>query len=141
MYAPGERGTGYPMGLLLNAIGRYPNGVTGVPEDELLLSELLRRRGYRTALVGKWHLGHRSPHLPNDNGFGFFYGVLYSNDVTPFAIYRNDQVEVQAPADQDLVTQYYTRNAVQFIEKHTKEPFFLLLGPDIKFKLGRCLTC
>ena len=119
---------GHPMGLFLNAIGRYPNGVTGVPEDELLLSELLRRRGYRTALVGKWHLGHRFPHLPNDNGFGFFYGVLYSNDVTPFAIYRNDQVEVQAPADQDLVTQYYTRNAVQFIEKHTKEPFFLLLS-------------
>jgi uncharacterized sulfatase len=119
---------GHPMGLFLNAIGRYPNSVTGVPEDELLLPELLRRRGYRTALVGKWHLGHCSPHLPNDNGFEFFYGVLYSNDVTPFAIYRNQEVEVPAPANQNLLTQLYTSNAVRFIEDHAEEPFFLLLA-------------
>ena len=101
--------TGHPMWLFLNAIGRYPYGVTGVPEDELLLPELLERRGYRTALVGKWHLGDRSSHLPNDNGFGFFYGVLYSNDMTPFAVYRNDQIEVPEPVDQNLLTQNYTR--------------------------------
>jgi uncharacterized sulfatase len=116
------------MWLFLNAIGRYPYGVTGVPEDELLLPELLERRGYRTALVGKWHLGDRSSHLPNDNGFGFFYGVLYSNDMTPFAVYRNDQIEVPEPVDQNLLTQNYTREAVQFIKEHAQEPFFLFLS-------------
>lgn len=120
--------TGHPMGWFLNAIGRYPYGVTGIPEDELLLPELLRRRGYRTALVGKWHLGDRSPHLPNDNGFDFFYGVLYSNDMAPFAIYRNGEVEVPDPADQSLLTRSYTREAVRFIEDHNREPFFLLLS-------------
>jgi uncharacterized sulfatase len=119
---------GHPMGLFLNLIGRYPNGVTGVPEDELLLPELLQRRGYRTALVGKWHLGDRPRHLPNDNGFDFFYGVLHSNDVRPFAVYRNEQVEVPDPADQDLLTRSYTRNAVQFIRENREEPFFLLLS-------------
>jgi uncharacterized sulfatase len=120
--------TGHPMWLFLNAIGRYPYGVTGVPEDELLLPELLERRGYRTALVGKWHLGDRSSHLPNNNGFGFFYGVLYSNDMTPFAVYRNDRIEVPEPVDQNLLTQNYTREAVEFVEEHSREPFFLFLS-------------
>jgi arylsulfatase A len=120
--------TGHPMGLFLNAIGRYPYGVTGIPEDELLLPELLLRRGYRTGLVGKWHLGDRPGHLPNANGFEFFYGTLYSNDVTPFALYRNGRVEVPAPADQDLLTQNYTREAVGFIRDHGQEPFFLFLA-------------
>ncbi len=119
---------GHPMGLFLNAIGRYANGVTGIPQDELLLPELLERRGYRTALVGKWHLGDQPLHLPNDNGFEFFYGVLYSNDVTSFAVYRNREIEIQAPADQDVLTRNYTREAVRFIEDHSQEPFFLFLA-------------
>jgi uncharacterized sulfatase len=116
------------MWLFLSAIGRYPNGVTGIPEDELLLPELLQRRGYRTALVGKWHLGDQPHHLPNSNGFEFFYGVLYSNDETPFAVYRNREIEMEAPADQDVLTRNYTREAVRFIENHNQEPFFLLLA-------------
>jgi uncharacterized sulfatase len=118
----------HPMWFFLNAMGRYPHGVTGIPEDELLLSELLQRRGYRTALVGKWHLGDRPAHRPNGNGFDFFYGALYSNDVTPFAIYRNGRVEVSAPADQDLLTRNYTREAVRFIKEHADEPIFLFLS-------------
>jgi arylsulfatase A-like enzyme len=119
---------GHPMRLFLNIIGRYPHGVTGIPEDELLLPELLQQRGYRTALVGKWHLGDRPRHLPNQNGFDFFYGVLQSNDMRPFAVYRNGRVEVPDPADQDLLTLSYTREAVQFIRENREEPFFLLLS-------------
>jgi len=120
--------TGHPAGLALNAIGRYPYGVTGIPEDELLLPELLSRRGYRTALVGKWHLGDQVHHLPNDRGFGFYYGALYSNDVTPFAVYRNDKIEIPAPAPQEFLTRDYTREAVRFIQEQGKSPFFLLLA-------------
>jgi uncharacterized sulfatase len=120
--------TYHRMWWFLNILGRYPKGVTGIPRDELLLPELLQRRGYRTALVGKWHLGDRPSHRPNKNGFEFFYGVLYSNDVTPFAVYRNERVELRAPADQDLLTQNYTREAVQFIGDHSREPFFLFLS-------------
>jgi len=120
--------TGHPMGLFLNAIGRYQYGVTGLPEDELLLPELLSKRGYRTALVGKWHLGDHAPHLPNDNGFDNFYGPLYSNDMDPFLIYRDDQVEIPEPVDQSLLTRNYTSEAVRFIEENAKEPFFLYLA-------------
>lgn len=120
--------TGSFMQHVLNAIGFYAYGVLGVPEDELLLGELLQRRGYRTALVGKWHLGDRSPHLPNENGFDFFYGALYSNDVQPYAIYRNRQVEVSAPADQSVLTQTHTHEAVRFIRENRDRPFFLYLA-------------
>jgi uncharacterized sulfatase len=120
--------TGDPMNTLMDALGRYAYGVRGIPQDEVLLPEALSRRGYRTGLVGKWHLGDRSGHLPNDRGFDFFHGVLYSNDVKPYAIYRNQQITTEAPADQRLLTQQFTREAKAFIQEHQAEPFFLLLA-------------
>ena len=44
--------------------------------DAVLLPELLSRAGYRTAIVGKWHLGLEAPDRPNDRGFDFFHGFL-----------------------------------------------------------------
>jgi arylsulfatase A len=120
--------TGHPMYYFLNIVGRYPYNITGIPEDEVMLPEVLHRRGYRTGMVGKWHLGDRSPHLPTENGFESFYGPLYSNDVTPFAIYRDKQVEIEAPADQNELTRNYTREATEFIERNQAEPFFLYLS-------------
>jgi len=119
----------YPAGARMDLIfrigGIYPCGVRGIPPDEALLPEMLRRRGYRTGMLGKWHLGDRSPHLPNENGFDFFYGAYYSNDMEPYAIYRNTEVEVEAPADQDVLTQDLTREAIAFIEGNKDAPFFL----------------
>jgi len=48
------------MNLVMDVLGRYSYGVTGIPQDEVLLSEVLLRRGYRTGLVGKWHLGRQT---------------------------------------------------------------------------------
>ncbi len=75
-------------------IGARRYGVTGIPDDEVLLPELLQARGYRTGLLGKWHLGDRSPSLPNENGFDLFFGAYYSNNTQPYAIYRNGEVEI-----------------------------------------------
>lgn len=119
----------YPAGAFLdiafNVGGVYRYGVRGIPEDEVLLSELLKRRGYRTALLGKWHLGDRSPHLPADNGFDLFYGAHFSNDMDRYAIYRNGQVESEPPVDQDLLAQVLTREAIAFIQDNADRPFFL----------------
>ena len=119
----------YPRGARMDVAfrltGVYRYGVRGIPEDEVLLPEILQRRGYRTGMVGKWHLGDRSPHLPNENGFDFFYGAYFSNDMEPYAVYRNTEVEAAAPADQDMLTQNLTREAVEFIESQAGEPFFL----------------
>jgi arylsulfatase A len=120
--------TGHAMNLLMDVLGRYAYGVTNIPSDEILLPEVLGRRGYRTGLVGKWHLGDRPGSLPNERGFDSFYGVLYSNDVLPYAIYRNNEIAVSSPADQNLLTQEMTAAALAFIEQHRDEPFFLYLA-------------
>jgi len=116
------------MNLVMHLIGRYSYGVGGIPADELLLPELLQRRGYRTGLVGKWHLGGTRGHLPNERGFDSFYGVLWSNDDPPYAVYRDREVAVPAPADQNLLTGDFTRAAQEFVRAHAAEPFFLYLA-------------
>jgi len=116
---------GSPMDIIFNLGGVYAYGVRGIPEDEILLSEVLKARGYRTALIGKWHLGDRSPSLPNERGFDYFFGAYYSNDDSPYAIYRNDQVAIEAPADQTTLTQRLTLEALQFLESDHDKPFFL----------------
>ncbi len=117
--------SGHPMHLFLSAIDRYRFDVSGIPEDEALLPEILQRVGYRTGMVGKWHLGDRPGHVPNDRGFDSFYGVLYSNDEKPFALYRDGEIEEPAPVEQASLTQKYTREALHFIEENREGPFFL----------------
>jgi uncharacterized sulfatase len=117
--------SGSLMDILFNAAGVYSCGVRGIPPDEVLLPEILRRRGYTTGMLGKWHLGDKSPHLPNENGFDFFYGAYYSNDMAPYAIYRDQHVEMQAPADQNALTQNFTKQGIDFITQNRDRPFFL----------------
>jgi arylsulfatase A-like enzyme len=102
-----------------------PNANVRVPAEEITLADLLGAAGYATGMVGKWHLGDRSPSLPNDMGFDSYFGALYSNDMEPFAFYRNREIVVPAPVDQRYMTERYTREAVSFIEQHAGGPFFL----------------
>ena len=79
--------------------GRYPprSGVNavlfhdtpeGLPASELTIPELLRDAGYRTAMVGKWHLGNTDEFMPLNHGFDEFYGVAHSNnDEANFFVY------------------------------------------------------
>jgi arylsulfatase A len=117
-----------PLNVVLDILGRYSYNVRGIPKDEVLLSEALQRRGYRTGLVGKWHLGGSTGYIPNDCGFDTFYGALWSNDDPPYAIYRNRQVEIPAPADQDNLTHNFTVEALKFIQSSRDRPFFLYLA-------------
>jgi arylsulfatase A len=104
---------------------RGSHGVKGLLEDEITIAEVLNEAGYKTGLLGKWHLGDKSPHLPNDKGFEFFYGALYSNDMKPYAIWRNRKIEQPSPANQDNLTKYLTNEAISFIRKNANKPFFL----------------
>lgn len=96
-----------------------------LPAEEITLADILGASGYRTGMVGKWHMGDRSPSLPNDMGFDEYYGALYSNDMTPFAFYRNYDIAVAAPVDQTRMTQLYTDEATRFIQQDSEQPFFL----------------
>ncbi len=107
---------------------------TGLHPDERLLSELLRSQGYATAIYGKWHLGHREPFLPTRRGFDEWFGIPYSNDNGPLhpvirgipslPLYENESV-VELDPDQSQFTRRITERAVQFIEQHQAQPFFL----------------
>ena len=116
------------MNIVMDVLGRYSYNVRGIPQDEVLLPEILGRRGYRTGLVGKWHLGGTPGYLPNDRGFDSFYGALWSNDDDPYAIYRDRQVAAPAPADQDVLTRNFTLVAQDFIRTNKDQPFFLELA-------------
>jgi arylsulfatase A len=116
------------MNVVMDVLGRYSYNVRGIPQDEILLPEILTRRGYHTGLVGKWHLGGSPGCLPNERGFDFFYGALWSNDDPPYAIYHNREVAAPAPADQNLLTRDFTLAALDFIRSNREHPFFLYLA-------------
>ena len=104
------------------------NNPRRLPAEEITIAEILKHAGYATALIGKWHLGGRSPSLPNDMGFDLFMGTLHSNDQPPLALYRNAEIIETHPADQSHFTQRYTKEANKFIEANHHKPFFLYLA-------------
>ena len=53
----------------------------GLPSSEITIAERLKDKGYVTAAVGKWHLGHKKKYLPLQHGFDYYYGIPYSNDM------------------------------------------------------------
>lgn len=59
----------------------WPDSRGGMPAEEITIAELLKEKGYQTALVGKWHLGHRGEFHPTAQGFDLFFGIPYSNDM------------------------------------------------------------
>ena len=126
--------------------GSYPNRVGiqgalnhtakhGINPDEMTIAEVLRPRGYATAIFGKWHLGHHQRFLPVHHGFDEYLGLPYSNDMWPhhpergnffpeLPLIEGDEVAKLAP-DQSQLTTWYTERAVSFIERHRDRPFFL----------------
>lgn len=103
---------------------------TGLPTDETTVATALKARGYATACIGKWHLGHLAPHRPIDHGFDYYYGIPYSNDMKPSILMRNGEI-IEQPVSQDTLTQRYTQEAVSFIEKSKGRPFFLYFAHNM----------
>ncbi|HXV75963.1 MAG TPA: sulfatase [Candidatus Polarisedimenticolaceae bacterium] len=98
-----------------------------LPAEEITLAEVLSAAGYATAIVGKWHLGGRSPSLPDDFGFDSFYGLLTSNDQGRPVVWADREVAEPHPIDQTTLTRRYTERAVRFIERNADRPFFLYM--------------
>lgn len=106
---------------------------TGIPDAEITLAEALKTKGYATACIGKWHLGHLPQYLPTRHGFDTFYGLPYSNDMynprrgdPPVPLLRGEVV-IEQPADQTTLTRRYTEEAVRFLEGNRDRPFLLYL--------------
>jgi arylsulfatase A len=118
-----------------NSMGAFPgvvlgtNSKNGIHENETTIAELLKPRGYATACIGKWHLGHHPQYLPTSNGFDYYYGIPYSNDMggKEGAPLMRGTTIIERPANQQKLTERYTREAIQFIKLNQDKPFFIYL--------------
>lgn len=117
--------------------GRYANRVgvprviqpshkNGLAHDETTIAELLKKKDYATACIGKWHLGHQPDQMPTHRGFDSYFGIPYSNDMKPTLLVDGERV-VEQEANQTTLTRRYTERALTFIEQNASRPFFLYL--------------
>ena len=59
----------------------YPGAKKGLRTEEVTIAEVLKPAGYRTSIIGKWHLGDGPDALPLKQGFDSYFGIPYSNDM------------------------------------------------------------
>ena len=114
----------------------------GLNPAEVTIAEVLKSAGYKTGIFGKWHLGDQPEFLPTRQGFDEFFGIPYSHDIHsfhprqdrfnfPLLPLLDGETVVEMEPDADYLTRRFTRRAVQFIEKHKDEPFFVYLPHPI----------
>ena len=120
----------------------FPYAAIGLNPDEITIADIARSEGYATAAVGKWHLGDHPDFLPLNNGFDSYFGIPYSNDMSPDP--RNnprpnarvhpplplirDSVVVELEPDQSLLVPRYTDEVLGFIRSHSARPFFVYMA-------------
>lgn len=127
----------------------FPDSDGGLPASENTIAKLLKQKGYQTAAIGKWHLGHLPQYLPTSHGFDYYYGIPYSNDMDRVntleyqAAFLDPKIEyfqvplmrntdiIERPADQNTITRRYTQEAVKYIAANKKKPFFLYLAHSL----------
>jgi arylsulfatase A-like enzyme len=94
---------------------------------EATLPSLLRAAGYRTSLVGKWHLGIDPEYMPLSRGFDEYFGVPYSNDMNPLVLCEGNEIIEQQTTHSRLCDRYNTRVS-SIISRTDDRPFFLMLS-------------
>lgn len=124
----------------------FPYDTVGINSNEITIAEMLKEKGYATAIYGKWHLGHHKQFLPLQNGFDEYVGIPYSNDMWPLSntgeklpeghgrlsypdlpVMKDNDVlfTITNWKGQDTLTTLYTEKAVDFINRNADKPFFL----------------
>ena len=150
-YAPQAVSSASRAGLLT---GCYPNRIgiagalmpkdnKGISEKETTIAEMLKQKGYATAIYGKWHLGRPAKFLPTHHGFDEYYGIPYSVDMIPMSydgipggsktnypmlpVLKGDSIisELNSLPGIDTLTRFLTEKSLQFIVHHKDKPFFI----------------
>ncbi len=135
----------------------FPGTDVGLDPKEITIADMLKKKGYATACIGKWHLGDKPQFLPEKQGFDSYLGIPYSNDMKlnpELEMAKNvvllegmtlerikageagrqkvplmsDNKVVEYPADQTTLTKRYTEEAIKIITKNKDKPFFLYLA-------------
>ncbi|WP_167605004.1 sulfatase [Maribellus sediminis] len=126
----------------------FPDSEVGINPAETTIAEMLKTKGYATGIFGKWHLGHLEKFLPLQHGFDEYVGIPYSNDMWPLndvgepvpktsrrstypelpILEGNEVMErITSLEGQDKLTTLYTEKAVDFINRHANQAFFLYM--------------
>ncbi|KAF3832749.1 hypothetical protein F7725_026414 [Dissostichus mawsoni] len=121
--------------------------VGGISKDEILLPQIMKKKGYVSKIVGKWHLGHRPKYLPLKNGFDEWFGAPdchfgpYNSSIRPnIPVYNNSEMlgryyeefKIDRKTGESNLTLMYLLEGVDFIRRQTEaqRPFFLYWAPD-----------
>ena len=150
----------YPKTVGLHDGVLSPKSKEGLHPKEYTIADYLKEAGYQTACIGKWHLGHHKEVLPQQQGFDYYYGIPYSNDMAHaskkvkktkelldehwmnqadnYAKWGTPLMEgnkiIEHPVDQRTITRRYTDKAISFIKAHKKDPFFVYLPHSMPHK-------
>lgn len=143
----------YPKRVSLYQHVLLPHSKTGLNPKEYTIANHLKSQGYKTACIGKWHLGHHPETLPRQHGFDYYYGIPFSNDMNQVgygarppasefdALWKDpestltrwktplveNETVIELPVDQRTITRRYTDKAIDFIKENKDEPFFVYL--------------
>lgn len=140
----------YPNRIGMSGGALYPWSTKALNPHEETIASLLKKAGYTTAMLGKWHLGSVAPYLPVHYGFDQFYGIPYSHDMWPvdydgtpvtdtsnrkskyptLPVYDGDKKvdSIRTLQEQARLTVTLTQKAEAFIASHKQKPFFLYLA-------------
>lgn len=120
----------------------FPGESVGLAPSEITIAELLKKQGYVTGCIGKWHLGDQTEMLPTHQGFDYYYGIPYSNDMGPIAegarssrgeplpTEKADSKRRSAPqhpplpiirGDSELVVRVKAKEQTQLVDRYTTE--------------------
>jgi arylsulfatase A len=115
-------------------------GTVDLTSADVTIATLLREAGYRTGLFGKWGFGPAVPHQashPNAQGFAEFFGYLTHREAHryyPSTLWHNERL-VRFPGNMTRRGSYapdrILERALDFIQRHRAEPFFMLLAPPL----------
>ncbi len=118
----------------------FPDNAGGLDPKEITIASALKKYDYKTACIGKWHLGHLKKYMPLNHGFDSFYGIPYSNDMRPEGKwdYARDNFPplpfldghdtIGVSLDQGNFIEMFTQKSVDFVHQNKNNPFFLYLA-------------
>jgi len=114
---------------------------TGLAQNEITIAELLKKAGYQTGVMGKWHLGYREEFNPIHQGFDQFYGFV-SGNIDYHSHYDNSGIfdwwhNADTLREEGYSTDLITEHSIDFIEVNQDQPFFLYVpheAPHVPFQ-------
>ncbi|SMO73614.1 sulfatase [Fodinibius sediminis] len=117
-----------------------------LPLDKVTIAEKLDEAGYRTALIGKWHIGNPPEHGPRQQGFAINIGGYGAGNPGAWDngyMQPNGNPYISDARQGEYLTDYLTRKSIEFITDNKEQPFYLQLSyysPHSPFQAPKSLV-